>query len=171
MAEKASSEQRFIEAASEYCELVASLESYPRHRWLARVAQVLSRIEEAMESVAARRGVSPAAPAPCSTWSELEAHFELYSRIKKFLAEEDEYWSEGDLAVGDGHKTGSLADDFTDIFFEISRGIGLLAAGERTGPQAFQAWTLGYGAHWRQHLVDACKQLLVFRSPDVSLDN
>jgi hypothetical protein len=56
--------------------------SYPRGRWLVRMAEALSRLEKAMESVASRAGIAfAAAPSPCPAWNELEARFELYSRI------------------------------------------------------------------------------------------
>jgi len=55
----------------------------------------------------------------------------LHQRLKGFLGNLDEYWSEGDLEAGDGLKTGSLADDITDMYFDLKRGLAHYETGKR----------------------------------------
>jgi hypothetical protein len=157
--ETPTSEQKFIDAASEYCNLLTNFETYPRDLWLGWVGQALLRLEDAMAAMAL--SAPPAAPRR-GAGVETDTRFELYSRLKNFLGSRDEYWSEGDLRVADGQKTGSLSDDFTDIFFEVLHGLGLLEQNCAAQAASLQAWLQGYHLHWQQHLVDARKQLIDF---------
>ncbi|CAK0772923.1 hypothetical protein CCP3SC15_4690002 [Gammaproteobacteria bacterium] len=58
---------------------------------------------------------------------------------------------------GQQDPTGSLADDFTDIYFELKRGLKLLEGGG-TG-NALALWKGSFLVHWGQHLVDAERQV------------
>lgn len=148
----------FAESAHDFCRLVEQIDGYQTEHWLSAVGAVLLRLDMHICRLAS---LTPQAP---HVWiSDLDKRFELYSRLKDFLGEHDEYWSEADLHAGDGYMTGSLSDDFADIYFELKRGL-LLAAQDQDGhAQALQLWTSGYRDHWRQHLVDARKQLFDFR--------
>jgi hypothetical protein len=157
--ETSTSEQQFVDAANEYCNLIMNFDTYKRDIWLDLMGQALLRLEEAMAAM--EISASPAAPQR-GAWVETETRFDLYSRLKRFLGERDEYWSEGDLRVADGHKTGNLSDDFTDIFFEILHGLGLLEQDCARQAPSLQAWLHSYHLHWQQHLIDARKQLIDF---------
>lgn len=151
-------EYPFIAAANAFCSLIEQFESHHRSEWLDQIGNTLLGLESTVTQLHA-----PLPPSSHAGLSDLEKRFELYSRLKKFLRESDEYWSEADLHAGDGYMTGSLSDDFADIYFELKHGLLLHEQGGYHTGAAVQFWTDGYRDHWRQHLVDARKQLFDFR--------
>lgn len=152
----------FAESAQEFCKLVEQIEGYQAEQWLQAIGNILLNLETAVTELAASVPQTP------HTWiSDLEKRFELYSRIKDFLGLQDEYWSEADLHAGDGYMTGSLSDDFSDIYFELKRGLMLYTQGHEGKNEAGLIWTSSYRHHWRQHLIDARKQLFDFRTTAV----
>ncbi|MBS1211681.1 MAG: hypothetical protein H6R26_297 [Proteobacteria bacterium] len=148
----------FVKSANEFCELIEQIESHEPAPWLAAMGAILLRLDTAIAHLV------EVTPAPPHVWlTDMEKRFELYSRLKAFLGELDEYWSEADLHASDGYMTGSLSDDFSDIYFELKRGLIVHRQGYDGQEQAILLWTSSYQHHWRQHLVDARKQLLEFR--------
>jgi len=92
---------------------------------------------------------------------DLDDRFELYSRLRQQLGEQDSYWLEFDALPEEMHMSGSLADDLTDIYFDLQHG---LAQMDEAWPQrAAQAWQSSYRLHWGQHLVDAERHLYALR--------
>jgi hypothetical protein len=78
------------------------------------------------------------------------------------------YWLEydhpDDTNTDGEHRTGSLADDLTDIYFELKRGLNMLDA---AGPdEVAHLWELGFKEHWGQHLVDAERHLYSLKIND-----
>jgi Domain of unknown function (DUF5063) len=152
-------EQQFAAAAGSFCELV---EQHARHAdsagWLKLVGQLLLRLDEQIRPLNGHT-----VEAEFSMLQDLEERFQLFRRLKAFLGALDEYWSEGDLEAGDGLKTGSLADDITDVYFDLKRGLLLYGSGGNSEQRAIDLWLYSYHAHWEQHLRDARKQLFDFR--------
>ena len=152
----------FAEAASEYCRLIEQIDSHSPSSWLDRISSVLLCLES---------GILPLeinVPRRSHVWlSGIEKRFELYMRIKDFLRNHDEYWSEADLHASDGYMTGSLSDDFVDIYFELKHGLNRYHQGDAGLNAAVAYWANSYRQHWRQHLVDARKQLFEFREARV----
>ena len=92
---------------------------------------------------------------------DLDERFEVYSRLRRMLGERDSYWLEFDAAPEAIHMSGSLADDLTDIYFDLRYGLELL---DEVWPQrAAQAWQSTYRMHWGQHLVDAERHLYALK--------
>ena len=92
---------------------------------------------------------------------DLDDRFEVYSRLRRMLGERDSYWLEFDAAPEAMHMSGSLADDLTDIYFDLRYGLELL---DEVWPQrAAQAWQSTYRMHWGQHLVDAERHLYALK--------
>ena len=154
--------EAFAAAASEYCRLIEQIDSHSPSSWLDRVGGVLLCLESGILSLEI--------DAPCRShvWlSSLEKRFELYTRLKDFLREHDEYWSEADLHASDGYMTGSLSDDFVDSYVELKHGLNSYRQGDDGLRNAVCHWTNGYRQHWRQHLTDARKQLFEFRDRHV----
>jgi len=151
-------ERPFVDAASEFCGLIEQLERFDRPRWLTRIGANLLSLEAAIAQI------PPPAPAPIprNGLADLEQRFDLYFRIKLFLGDQDEYWSEADLRAADGYKTGSLSEDFADLYFDLKRGLMLYAQGGAATTNAVRVWLVSYGEHWGQHLLDARKQLIDF---------
>jgi hypothetical protein len=136
--------------ARDYCELVESLRE-GNTQWLREIADLLPRLHEAVNALNL--------PSPSNifhTAANLDARFELFTFLRSHLGERDGYWMEFDI-LGDGHSmSGSLADDLTDIYYELKTGLMLLD-GE---PQlAVEGWHDGFHHHWGQHLLDAERHL------------
>ena len=92
---------------------------------------------------------------------DLDESFELYSHLRRVLGERDSYWLEFDAAPEEIHMSGSLADDLTDIYFDLRYGLDLLD--EVLPLRAAQAWQSTYRLHWGQHLVDAERHLYALK--------
>jgi len=142
------------QVAQTYCELIEGSGNGNDH-WLEQLASLLPRLHAAVASLEAeekRQGHALAA--------DLDARFELYTRLRGLLGKRDSYWMEFDVA-GDGQsKSGSLADDLTDIYCELKHGLTL---SEGTPDRALEEWRNGYRLHWGQHLVDAERHLYELR--------
>ncbi len=95
---------------------------------------------------------------------DLDERFELYSHLRRLLGERDSYWLEFDASPDEMHMSGSLADDLTDIYFDLRHGLDLL---DEVRPQrAARAWQTSYRLHWGQHLVDAERHLYALKVRD-----
>ena len=70
---------------------------------------------------------------------------------------------EYDVAHDGQNMSGSLADDFTDIYFELKCGLELLEEFPELIYKAVNTWLSSYYIHWGQHLVDAERQLYQIR--------
>jgi hypothetical protein len=149
----------FVTAANDYCVLIEQIDEYPQSRWLDEMAPALVRLEASIDRLQVERGL----PVPSLSFSDLETRFELFAHLKAVLGELDAYWSEGDLLVSDGYKTGSLAEDFADIYTELVRGMMIYEPQGNYRAMAMRLWVSGYRRHWGQHLLDARKQLVDFR--------
>lgn len=152
-------ETEFVAAANDFCVLIEQIDDYVQALWLDAMAPVLVR----MESAIARIQVERARPVPSLSIADLEMRFELFARLKHVLGERDGYWSEGDLRVSDGYMTGSLAEDFADIYAELVRGMMIYEPQGNYRAMAMRLWVHGYHKHWGQHLLDARKQLVDFK--------
>ncbi len=60
-------------------------------------------------------------------------------------------------------KSGSLADDLTDIYCELKSGLLSLEENLKNQDQAIDDWRCGYKVHWGKHLVDAEKHFTIYR--------
>ncbi len=140
-------------AAAEYCTLVERLDRADSD-WLEQLSCLLPRIHAAVI------GLGELHPNPCRPISstEYELRFELFSRLRRLLGERDHYNLEFD--PGDSiDASGSLADDITDIYFELRRGLDVLDQQPDHLRDAASVWRTGFRWHWGQHLVDAERHL------------
>lgn len=139
-----------------YCDLIDTA-GQDRQHWLREVSNLLPRLQAAISSAqVARCAVDRFDPI------DLDARFELFSYLRRLLADRDSYWLEFDCANdGEGAMTGSLADDLTDIYCELKHGLLLF---ELAPQQAIAAWSNGYDRHWGQHLIDAERHLAMLEA-------
>ena len=144
--------------AEEYCRLIEGLEHRPAD-WLERLNALLPRLHAAVASLAGNRGDGHHYLEP-----NLDARFELYTRLRELLGDRDSYWMEFDGAGEEHCKSGSLADDLTDIYCELKYGLTLLDTQPEAPDDAFEGWRTGYRVHWGQHLVDAERHLYSLQS-------
>lgn len=138
--------------ARRYCHLIDTCAT-DRGEWLARVAELLPRLQAGISSI---EDMDPCLD-HCLDPVDLDARFELFSHLRSLLGERDAYWLEFDcVAGGTGSMTGSLADDLTDIYCELKQGLCLF---ELDPDCALAVWVTGYERHWGQHLIDAQRHL------------
>ncbi|AHF02644.1 hypothetical protein MARPU_01285 [Marichromatium purpuratum 984] len=140
-----------VSLVQRYCSLIES-STRGRLHWLPEVAVLLPRLHALIAPLsAAGLGAGHVPPV------DLDARFELFSHLRRLLADRDAYWLEFDLASeGDEAMSGSLADDLTDIYCELKAG---LCAYDEDPEWALAAWCAGYELHWSRHLLDAERHL------------
>ncbi len=150
--------QQILTLARRYCDWIEAAGPAAPH-WLREVALLLPRLHAAMTSVPDHGPqAGPANPV------DLDARFDLYSRLRELLADRDGYFLAFDRAQeGLDARTGSLADDLTDIYCELKAGVRIFDLDPR---RALQTWLLGYEGHWREHLIDAERHLAMLAAAD-----
>jgi hypothetical protein len=147
-----------INAAKEYCLLVEHLETYQNNQWLADAARILPRIQASMAYLDDSEIEYSYFALP-----DLEDRFELYCQLKDRFGDDDAYWLEYDSNAALEEITGSLASDFSDIYFELKRGLNLLNTGGGEDKDVLRLWQTGYVLNWGQHLLNAQKHLYSLR--------
>ena len=146
--------QLLASSAIEYCSLIENLDQVDGE-WLDNLASLLPRIHAAVCAIPRH----PVESGLCSSEMDLDLRFELYSRLHKLLGEHDGYILNFDKPDEFEGISGSLADDFTDIYFELKKGLRLLGNDPQALARAVDVWYGGYLWHWGQHLVDAERHL------------
>jgi hypothetical protein len=141
-----------VEIAEEYCRVIES-SGADNQDWLTRVFSLLPRLHAAITAQMKHNGQTET---PLD--ANLENRFELFTALHNLLGERDAYWMEYDLLQDEGHKSGSLADDLTDIYCELKFGLKQLEQ-EQDSNQILVNWEHGYRVHWGHHLVDAERHL------------
>lgn len=140
-------------AAEQYCALVEGL-NRPEGDWLEQLSCLLPRIHAAVIGL----GRSTGGSMEPDTAGDFERRFELYTHLRRLLGDRDRYNLEFD--PGDrSDMSGSLADDITDIYFELRRGLDVLDRHPDDLRQAAVVWRNGFRWHWGQHVVDAERHL------------
>ena len=147
-----------IDVAEGYCRLIENPDEGAQ-RWLAALFTLMPRLHTAVTSLNAFETGDTQVPGV-----DLDDRFSLYSRLRKQLGDRDSYWLEFDASPEEMHMSGSLADDLTDIYFDLQHGLELL---DEAWPQrAAQVWQTSYRLHWGQHLVDAERHLYALKVRD-----
>jgi hypothetical protein len=145
-------------AAEAYCGLIDN-KTAVADNWLSDLYTLLPRLHSAVTALTTFE--SDDLPVP---EVDLDTRFDLYSRLRQQLGERDSYWLEFDASPEQMHMSGSLADDLTDIYFDLQHGLELL---DEAWPQrAAHQWQSTYRLHWGQHLVDAERHLYALKVRD-----
>jgi hypothetical protein len=144
-----------VEVADNYCQLIDRTLATPGDS-LEHLFRLMPRLHAAVTAL----NTYDNGDIPLSE-VDLDERFELYSHLHRVLGERDSYWLEFDAAPEEMHMSGSLADDLTDIYFDLRHGLELL---DDVLPQrAAQSWQSTYRVHWGQHLVDAERHLYALK--------
>lgn len=149
--------EQMVDVARAYCELIErTARNKPPEGWLEEVAALLPRINAAVASL------EPESPEDFASSPDMDARFDLYARLHELLGELDAYWLEFDSLGDETCRSGSLADDLTDIYCELKSGLDLVRrAGAGHGTRkAVANWRTGYRRHWGRHLLDAQRHLI-----------
>lgn len=144
--------QEMIAIAQEYCRLVESLEDYSREQWLTEMSALLPKLHVAISELDV-----PIEGHVHDMEADFDERFELFTSLYMTLGERDGYMMEFDAANDGQRLSGSLADDFTDIYFDLKQGLKLMQ--QKSADDAANDWRYSYKKHWGQHLVDAERQL------------
>jgi len=145
-----------VDVAEGYCQLIENPVEKSADKWLGSLFTLMPRLHSAVTSLNAYETGDMQIPG-----IDLDDRFKLYSRLRKLLGDRDSYWLEFDAAPEEMHMSGSLADDLTDIYFDLQHGLELL---DEAWPQrAAQTWQTSYRLHWGQHLVDAERHLYALK--------
>lgn len=147
-----------VNAARDYCLLIENVEIYETGQWLRDVARILPRLQTAMIHLDDRELEYSFFALP-----DLQERFELYCKLKDQLGESDVYMLEYDASDEKEEMSGSLASDFSDIYFELKRGLNLFLSGKENREAALTMWQSGYVLVWGRQLVDAQKYLFSLR--------
>ena len=87
--------------------------------------------------------------------AEFDERFTLFSRILDCLGDQAAYPVDLDENDEDQIESGSLADDFTDIYFDLKSGLEIYDQGDESLDLAQKKWLDTFQLHWGQHLFDA----------------
>jgi len=143
-------------AATQFCELVDNFDSMDADSWLDQLGEILPGLQKAITELDQNQTLGLYEPAP-----DYDARFSLFTKLYDGLGERGGFDEEFDRADGQ-RLSGSLADDITDIYFDLKRGLGLLQENPNQPRIALQEWQSSFELHWRHHLVDAERQLTQF---------
>lgn len=153
--------ERLTDVAREYCDFIErfeGLDAQESTRFLANLSRMLPRLHAAVAALGDVEGFHAFVDD-----DDLDKRFELYSRLHDALGELDAYWMEFDVARDSQEKSGSLADDLTDIYWELKKGLRRLQQRADTRG-TLRCWGAGYRLNWGQHLVDAERHLYALRA-------
>jgi hypothetical protein len=96
----------------------------------------------------------------------MDNRFELYCSLKEKLGDLDGYWMDFDQRTEFDDQSGSLAGDFSDLYFEFKRGLVPGSDQSEIDHNAILQWKTGYLRNWGQHLLDAQKHLYTLKATD-----
>ncbi len=147
-------QSEMVETARGYCRLIRRLGEGDLSG-LEQMVELLPRLHAAVAALKA----SSETGSECTLVPDIDSRFELFTRLRAVLGEKDPYWMEYDLSGGGQTMTGSLADDLTDIFCELKRGLEMLEGHQEEPRRVLNSWCSGFKTHWGQHLVDAQRHL------------
>lgn len=140
--------------ARSYCALIESVKRVDS-LWLDRLWRLLPRLHVAVMAV----GTAPPEQPEQALEMDMEGRFLMFSRLHRLLGERDAYWLEYDAQQGMSDMSGSLADDITDIYYELKQALTQLDNDPEHPGRAADMLSRGFAQHWGQHLVDAERHL------------
>ncbi|MCP3869089.1 MAG: DUF5063 domain-containing protein [Gammaproteobacteria bacterium] len=143
------------DVATAFCNLIENVE-VADSSWLQEMSALLPRLHAAVAALGTDNVRNELYMTP-----DLDARFELFAQLRELLGSRDGYWMEFDTTHDEHNKSGSLADDLTDIYCELKHGLRLID--EEPG-LAFEGWRNGYRMHWGKHLLDAERHLYELKS-------
>jgi len=128
-----------------FCDIIRGIEAHPSGNLKPDLFRILSLISEEMMSLkVAKDSHFVALP-------DLDYRYEMFCRLLEVLAPR--------INNADAEKretlVSNLADDLTDLYFELKRGLDLLALNPAHPLSALSLWRTGYELHWKEHLESA----------------
>ena len=137
--------------ARKYCQLIDQLEtSSTSETWIKQIGQLLPKLHTAI--------VLLETPQQYSYSHQMEnddVRCELFMRLNEFFLSDQHIWPDFDKYDLKLHMCESLAYDFTDMNFDLKRGLELLDIYPNQPNQAASNWRSSFFYHWGRQLVDA----------------
>lgn len=155
---------RLTRVAQEYCAFIEGFDTAKEpdiSLFIRQLSGLLPRLHLAVETLA-----DAVVTEDLLAEIDAEQRFSLYSRLHRAFGDLDAYWLEFDVGRDSQEKSGSLADDLADIYWELKAGLDRLA-NDGTPVPTLRCWGAGYRLHWGQHLVDAERHLYGLRARHV----
>lgn len=147
--------------AREYCAFIESfdaMENADFSLFIIQLSEILPRLHTAVTALA-----DSEATEDLLAGIDPEQRFSLYSRLHRAFGDLDSYWMEFDVGRDWQEKSGSLADDLADIYWELKAGLERLET-DQAALTTLRCWGASYRLHWGQHLVDAERHLYGLRA-------
>lgn len=142
----------FIETARAYCDLIDGIGKVrSREESLLQLRETLGKLHLQVMAL----GAEEPRKVPDYEHADFEARFELFLRVKGRLGESDRYHIDLVDSGSDEEPLGSLADDFTDIYFDLQQGLRAVDAEPDKLEKPVHEWLETFRLHWGQHLFDA----------------
>ena len=88
-----------------------------------------------------------------------EAWTALYNSLGEKLGPLNLYWTVFDSTVHEESIVGTLADDISDIYFDLKKELQLVQRSGATDADAVWHVRFGFFQHWGQHLTSALKAI------------
>ncbi len=152
---------QLIKDAVDFCQIIDNVQYYQDQEWLSDMTRILSRIQMAMAHME-----SPKQKMEYRVLNEMDDRFDLYCKLKELLGDMDGYWMDYDQKTEIDDQSGSLAGDFSDLYYEFKRGLQLGGDQAEMTHQAILLWKTGYLLSWGQHLLDAQKHLYMLQATE-----
>lgn len=142
---------RMAQLAAEYCALIEWFEDqgFDGQR-LGRLRKLLPKLHLAVIGLVAPRGNYRHYYLP-----DDDARFELYMRLHHTLRSEPQLWDTGRGSQWRAQLCDALADDLTDMYFDLKHGLERLVQNPTHPEHAIHDWLCSFYVHWGKHLLDA----------------
>ncbi len=142
----------FAVAAGNYCALI---EGMGKVRSSAETLDLMSDALGDIHRKVMELGAQEPQRTPDYEHGNFDARFELFLRLKGRMGELDRYPMEFSESDSEDGPLGSLADDFTDIYFDLKDGLAALQQNPDDLQTPVKGWLETFRLHWGQHLFDA----------------
>lgn len=143
--------QEMADTATEYCNLIENLETDTLGmRWIQEMGKLLPKLHSAIVMLE-----SPDNYSFSYHMENDDKRCELFMRLHEFFLSDQNIWPDQDKYDLKLHMCESLAYDFTDMYFDLKRGLELLDIYPNQPNQAASDWRSSFFYHWQQQLVDA----------------
>lgn len=153
---------RMAAVASDYCDLIDNFNGLEYDRsWLARMGKLLPRLHVAIIAL-----TPPSDSFSSYRFPDDDKRCELYMRLHWLLQSDQMLQALYGQSSIQLQFCDHLADDFTDIYYDLRLGLELLAIDP---VKATNLWLCSFYLHWGQHLMDAECRLHAVETGDAPL--
>ena len=140
-----------LAATIDYCQLIDHCHNNnDSHYWLRRMEKLLPRLHTAVLYLQA-----PTLNHCAYDFPDDDQRCDLFMKLNELLWNDNILWSDFDRKDIKHNMCECLADDFTDIYFDLKNGLHLLRQHPENPTLAINNWQNSFYAHWGQHLMDA----------------